>query len=288
VKSPVRIAAIVVFYNPDPSYIDNIRCYADDVEIVYVIDNSDDVLAGIENQLAALPNVSYIKNSGNLGIATALNIGARQAIEAGFDFVLTMDQDSMALPGMIPTMLSCLEQAGLGSVGIVSPWHQMQDGAMAPDAGCEEAEAVMASGNLLNVAAYRKVGPFRDDYFIDYVDHEYCLRLRGQGYRIIRANRAVLRHCLGAMSWHRLLWRPVKVGNHPPVRRYYASRNRFHLHKQYHKAFPVYFTDFYRNVFNDIAGVILFEEHKIAKLAMMWRGYIDYQRGILGPFRERR
>jgi rhamnosyltransferase len=283
-----RIAGVVVFYNPVPEFISNIASYSGDVDTIYVIDNSDVETPAIQTQLAGLSKVVHVWNGGNLGIAAALNIGIQRAVLAGFDLVLTMDQDSMALPGMIPAMLACLERTGRDSVGIVSPWHKMRDGATAPAADCEEAEAVMASGNLVNVAAYLKVGPFRDDYFIDYVDHEYCLRLRLQGYRIIRSNRAVLRHCLGAMSWHHLLWRPVKVGNHSPVRRYYGFRNRFHLHRLYHKAFPVYFADFYRNVFNDIAGVILFEEHKTAKLAMMWRGYVDYRRGILGPFRERR
>jgi rhamnosyltransferase len=283
-----RIAGVVVFYNPVPEFISNIASYSGDVETVYVIDNSEEETPAIREQLEGLPKVVHVWNGGNLGIAAALNIGIESAVHAGFDYVLTMDQDSKALPGMVPAMLACLEQTGRDSVGIVSPWHQMRDGAIVSDADCEEVEAVMASGNLVNVAAYRKVGPFRADYFIDYVDHEYCLRLRRQGYRIIRSNRAVLRHRLGAMSWHHLLWRPVKVGNHPPIRRYYAFRNRFHLRRLYHKAFPVYFADFYRNVFNDIAGVILFEEHKIAKLAMMWRGYLDYRGGILGPLRERR
>jgi rhamnosyltransferase len=283
-----RIAGVVVFYNPVPEFISNIASYSGDVETIFVIDNSEAESTVIREQLAELPKVVYVWNGGNLGIAAALNIGIERAVHGGAEYVLTMDQDSRALPGMIPAMLTCLEQVGQDSVGIVSPWHQMRDGATAPDADCEDAEAVMASGNLVNVAAYLKVGPFRDDYFIDFVDHEYCLRLRQNGYRVIRANRAVLKHRLGAMTWHRLFWKPVKVGNHPPLRRYYAFRNRLHLHRLYRQAFPVYFADFFRNMFNDIAGVILFEEQKGAKLSMMWRGYLDYRRGILGPFRERR
>lgn len=282
-RSP-RIAGVVVFYNPVPEFVGNIASYSADVASVFAIDNSEQENPVIRELLAGLPNVVYVWNGGNLGIAAALNIGARRAADAGFDLMLTMDQDSRALPGMIPAMLACLDKAGRESVGIVSPWHQMRDGTDAPDTECEEMEAVMASGNLVNLAAFRKAGPFREDYFIDYVDHEYCLRLRQHGYRVIRANRAVLSHRLGAMTWHRLLWRPVKVGNHPPLRRYYAFRNRFHLHRAYRQAFPVYFSNFYRDVFNDIAGVILFEECKAAKLAMMWRGFLDYRRGISGPF----
>lgn len=283
-NSAARIAAIVVFYNPDPVFIDNIRCYSDDVETVYVIDNSDSVLPGINELLAALKKVIYIRNAGNLGIATALNIGLEQAIKAGFDFALTMDQDSSAEPGMVKALLGCLDAFDRNSVGIVSPFYQLGDTSTPSPEEFKDVEVAMASGNLLNLAAFKKVGTFRDDYFIDYVDHEYCLRLRQHGYRIITANRAVLKHRLGAMSWHRLLWKKIKVGNHPPLRRYYAFRNRFHLHKQYRKEFPLYFRFFYRNIIQELIGVFLFEQQKVAKLTMMWRGLRDYRRGVFGRY----
>lgn len=277
-----------MFYNPDPVFIDNIRCYADDVDAIYVIDNSDVVQPDINDLLAALPKVIHIRNPGNLGIATALNIGLGQAISAGFDFALTMDQDSSAEPGMVKAMLDCLGAFDRNTVGIVSPYYQLGDASTPSPLECQEVEVAMASGNLLNLDAFRDVGMFRDDYFIDYVDHEYCLRLRQNGYKILRANRAVLKHRLGAMTWHYLLWKKIKVGNHPPLRRYYAFRNRFHLHKQYRKDFPVYFRYFYRNIIQELIGVFLFEQQKTAKLTMMWRGFCDYRRGVFGPYRERR
>jgi rhamnosyltransferase len=283
-SSTTRIAAIVVFYNPDPVFIDNIRCYSDDVETVYVIDNSDIVLPDIKNLLAVFSNVTYIRNPGNLGIATALNIGLEQAIKAGFDFALTMDQDSSAEPGMVKAMLDCLAAFDKCTVGIVSPYYQLGDMAEPPTGAWQEVEVAMASGNLLSLEAFKKVGVFREDYFIDFVDHEYCLRLRRNGYTILRANRAALNHRLGAMTWHYMLWKRVKVGNHPPLRRYYGFRNRFHLHRLYQGGFPSYFRYFYRNMIQEILGVVLFEEQKTAKLAMMWRGYLDYRKGILGKF----
>lgn len=283
-NSVARIAAIVVFYNPDLAFVENIKCYADDVETVYVIDNSEVVPPGISDLLAALPKVTYIRNAGNLGIATALNIGLELATGAGFDLVLTMDQDSSAEPGMLRALLDCFNIMDKNTVGIVSPYYQLGDSCTPSPVACQDVEVAMASGNLLNLDAFKKSGTFRDDYFIDYVDHEYCLRLRQHGFRIITASRAVLKHRLGAMTWHRLLWKKIKVGNHPPLRRYYAFRNRFHLHKQYCKEFPVYFRYFYRNIIQELIGVFLFEQQKIAKLAMMWRGLRDYRRGVFGRY----
>jgi rhamnosyltransferase len=286
-SSTNKVAAIVVFYNPELDFVDNIRCYEDDVGVIYVIDNSDVVLPVITEMLAALPKVIYIKNNGNLGIATALNIGVEQALKADYDFVLTMDQDSRATPGMVNELLDCIKKFKDSMIAIVTPYHQMSDTSTPPPGEWQEVEVAMTSGNLLSLVAYKNVGAFRDDYFIDFVDHEYCLRLRKNGYRIIRANRAVLKHCLGAITRHCLLWKLIEVGNHSPLRRYYAFRNRFHLHKMYKDIFPLYFKLFCRNIAQEIIGMLLFEQQKLAKLIMMWRGYNDYRKGISGRYMER-
>ena len=253
---------------------------------MYAVDNSEHPEPALVERLSAFPRVEYVSNQGNQGIARALNRGAELAIAAGFDYLLTMDQDSTATPGMVETLCSCLDAFGRDSVGIVSPRHQLGDESVPESGEFSELEATMTSGNLLNLAAYRVAGPFRDDYFIDYVDHEYCLRLRQHGYRVIMANKAVLRHRLGDMTWHRLLGKTIKVGNHPPLRRYYSYRNRFLLHKQYGAAFPVYFKYFYREIAQEVVAVFLYERNKAAKLRMMLRGYLDYRRDIAGKFTE--
>lgn len=281
----LRIAAVVVLYNPAQEHLGNIGHYSDSVDRVYAIDNSEGPNPDTAAQLEAIPAVVYLPNHGNLGIAAALNAGAERAIADGYDLLLTMDQDSTATPGMVAALVSCFERVGREEIGIVSPCHQLGEACKQHPGDCIEIEVAMASGNLLNLHAFRAIGPFRDDYFIDYVDHEYCLRLRQHGFRIIQANKAVLRHRLGSMTWHRLLHKQIKLGNHSPLRRYYAFRNRFHLYQQYSKAFPVYFRYFYREIFQEIGALLLFEAQKLEKLRMMLRGYLDYRRGIFGKYR---
>jgi GT2 family glycosyltransferase len=43
----------------------------------------------------------------------------------------------------------------------------------------------MSSGNLLNLAAFKQVGAYNESFFIDYVDHEYCLRLKKKRFSIL-------------------------------------------------------------------------------------------------------
>lgn len=281
----LRIAAVVVLYNPAQEHLGNIGYYSDSVGRVYAIDNSEGRNPETAAQLATIPAVVYLPNQSNQGIASALNTGAERAIADGYDLLLTMDQDSTATPGMVAALVSCFDSAGREAIGIVSPCHQLGETYKLQPGECVDIEVAMASGNLLNLNAFKTIGPFRDDYFIDYVDHEYCLRLRQHGFRIIQANKAILRHRLGAMTWHRLLHKRIKLGNHSPLRRYYAFRNRFHLYRQYKKAFPVYFRYFYREIFQEIGALLLFEQQKLEKLRMMLRGYLDYRRGIFGKYR---
>lgn len=286
-QSGMRIAAVVVLYNPTAAHIANIDGYCRSVETVFAIDNSEEPDPAIAAQLSGLTNVEYIANHDNLGIARGLNMGAELALGAGFDLLLTMDQDSEVTAGMIEALLGCLAAVGRGRAGIVSPVHQLEETLVSHQAPWEEVEVTMTSGNLLNLEAYRAAGPFNDDYFIDYVDHEYCLRLRQHGYRIVQANDAVLRHRLGVMTWHRFLHKRIKLGNHPPIRRYYSFRNRFHLHSRYGRDFPSCFRYFYREIAQEVAAVVFLETQAMEKLRMMLRGYLDYHRGVFGRFRER-
>ncbi len=64
---------------------------------------------------------------------------------------------------------------------------------------------VMASGNVLNLQAYKYIDKFEEKYFIDYVDHEYCLRLQTNGYSIKVHKNSILVHALGNISSKSLL-----------------------------------------------------------------------------------
>lgn len=282
-----KIAAVVILYNPPPDVLDNIDRFRNDVGVIYAIDNSESGSTTLAAELRAVSNLIYIANGENLGVARALNMAAERAAHEGYDFLLTMDQDSKAEPGMIPALLECAERIGEKTIGIISPVHRYpysREGK--PDQSCHEVLTAMTSGNLLNLAAYRSVGPFQDDLFIDHVDDEFCLRLQGKGFKVIMANNAVLEHRLGAGSEHRLLGKRFGVSNHPPLRRYYGTRNKFYLRRRYKHQFPEFFRFFYMRLLREIATVLLYERDKGKKLRMMLRGYRDFKNGIAGKYTE--
>ena len=280
-----QVAAVVVLYHPGADTLRNILSWSEQVGKVYAVDNSDEPLAeGFARCFEGLDNVEYLLCGENLGVATALNIGADKAISHGYDWLLTMDQDSLATPGMVASLLDCVTESG-GRVGIIAPFQSSRSEPVPPRSGNEEVEAVLTSGNILNLRAYENVGPFVDELFIDMVDIEYCLRLRNAGYRIIRCYDALLEHNLGDITMHRYLGRTICVSNHPPSRRYYMTRNRFYVINRYRSLSPEFCRRQIRQILGEIKGIVLFESEKLAKLWMTIKGYRDYHRGNMGRFR---
>ena len=278
--SSPRIAAVVVLYRPTSELFDNLNSYLDAVDELYLVDNTEYPLPEIAARLDALPSVRYIPNHVNLGIARALNIGAGQALAGGFNLLLTMDQDSAAAPDMIKRMLDCLAGRDLERVGIISPFHVTKSEHLPGSERCQEVMTPMTSGCLLNLRVYQAVGPFLDELFIDFVDNEYCLRLKKHGYLVLRANRARLNHSVGDTK----KFGPFIATNHSPLRRYYKTRNRFLVFGRYLGDFPGHCMFDLVRLAKEIASIVLFEGEKLAKLRMMWFGWCDFVRGRYGRY----
>lgn len=278
--SAAAIAGVVVLYLPGSDLPDYICSYLPQVDRLYVVDNSEAPDPLLAEELRALPRVVLLQNLDNLGVARALNIGAEAALADGYGLLLTMDQDSRATPGMVVELLVCFHGQSLGQVGMVAPFHLTRAGHAQPTEVCRPVMTPMTSGCLLNLQAYRAVGPFRDNFFIDFVDNEYCLRLRAAGFEVLQAARAVLHHSVGDIR----KFGPFIATNHSPLRRYYKTRNRFLVNRLYRHDFPGHCLFDRVRLVKEIGSIILFEKEKLAKLRMMWRGYQDYRRGKFGKY----
>jgi rhamnosyltransferase len=279
--STPRIAAVVILYKPGNELFSNIASYLNQVDVLFAVDNTESPAPGFAVQLEVMPKVQYLPNNINLGVAKGLNIGAEKACTDGYDLLLTMDQDSKATPDMVALMLDCMTAQDLSKIGIVSPFHITAAGRLPRhDVDCQDVMTPMTSGNLLNLKAYRAAGPFRDDLFIDFVDNEYCLRLRRLGFSIIQANRALLSHSVGDIR----KYGPFIATNHSPLRRYYKTRNRFLVNKLYRRDFRGHCLFDRIRLAKEIISILLFEREKPAKFRMMWYGYLDYRRGRFGKY----
>lgn len=278
----IKLASMVTLYNPTDEDIKNMNSYIDDVDILYVIDNTE----GKDNKdrLPDNKKIKYIFKNENVGVATALNEAARMAIKDGYKYLLTNDQDTFFRKNVIKEMKKDIENHDMRNIGIVTPWHNTKLLNESPKEKYDDPHSVMTSGNILNLDIWKKIGGFKDWLFIDGIDIEYCINLHKKGYKILRNNDLVIDHNLGDLFYKKLLGRLYLCTNHNAIRRYYIMRN-------YHYIFDMYKDDENELGFlysliaqkHNMIGVLLFEKKdKFKKIKNYIRGYRDYKKGIKG------
>ena len=277
-----KVAAVVIIYNPDANVLENIRTYINQVSKLFIVDNSLFFNQKIKQFCDSFSNADYIPNYKNLGVAFALNLGAERAIQNDNDYLLTMDQDSKAPHNMVTSLLHSI--SNFKDVGIVSPLHSniFDTHKKFPNTGIEKVQTIMTSGNLLSLEAFNNVGKFKEDLFIDYVDIEYCLRLKQSNYSIYRVNDIILEHNEGNLLEKRLFGRIFYPINNLPIRLYYKTRNLFYLRKMYGKVYQKILKEEYSVFIRNLVKILLFESQKFLKFKMTLLGYSDYLKGKIG------
>lgn len=276
----LRVAGVVILYNPKKDFITNILSYLNQVEILYVVDNSECASPNI-NLLDSYSTVRRINNKGNIGIAAALNNSASKAIEDGFDLLLTMDQDSRISDNFVNKMLKEFERDD--KIGVLSPFIVHTKNPQEPIiSGLENVTSAITSGSIIRLTAHKKINGFLEKLFIDYVDNEYCLRMRSFGYKILRLNSVYIYHELGNVKARKFLFIKVFPTNHSPHRWYYRTRNRFYVCKIYKNQFPDYIKFDKRVFIKEILKICLYEKNKIQKFKMIMYGYLDFKRNKFG------
>ncbi|MFE3848007.1 glycosyltransferase family 2 protein [Flavobacterium sp. LB3P45] len=278
------VAAVVVLYNPETNIVDNISSYIDFVEKVYIVDNSNFSNESLFQALPLKDKIEYVFNRGNLGIAKALNIGCQLAIQQGVKWLLTMDQDSKFL-NLDRTIISQISKIEGDRIALYYPTYLIEG--VVYDKYIKENNSpivVMTSGNFINLNVYRSIGGFEDKLFIDYVDIDYCLKIKAAGYSIALLRDAILAHELGHSKHLTFLSIKAIVTNHSSLRRYYITRNRMYVYKK-HKTVSTVFSQTEKRIFiNDILKIILFEDDKILKFKSIIKGYLDYRNNKFGVY----
>lgn len=278
-----KIAGVVILYHPHDNVINNIMSYLPHLDSLLLIDNSQPSVEEIYDQLRQHfdEKIAYLPNAQNYGIAKPLNQGAAFALSKKADWLLTMDQDSRFQNNDLDLLIQAANQSNKNEVGLLTPFHRTPNAqAVTFEKATTEVRITMTSGNLLNLDAYKKCGSFDERLFIDSVDHEYCLRLRKNNYKLIRINRSILNHELGRIIYHRFIFFKIKTTNHSAYRRYYITRNRLYVMFRYFSFDLKYFRRELKHYLLDLFKILLVESNKIQKLKQFGLGTLDFIRGI--------
>ena len=264
----MRVAGIVV-YNPDIDRLQkNIDAVSSQIDFLFLYQNSN-----VGDSIRFDNSKTQLLNDGNnKGIATGLNAIMQAASEKGADWCLLLDQDSVVSEGYVDVME---QHTSLNKASILTP--RVTDVNGNEDESYEnpvdEVRMCITSGSYNSVSAWKKAGRFIDEFFIDYVDWEYCARVRSKDYKVYRINELALSHELGKRTYHSFLGKRLYTFNHSAFRKYYITRNTIVTYRLYPKERELQHP--YLRTLKRLLITLLYEKEKANKMKAILRGVRD-------------
>lgn len=218
------MTGIVVLYNPTDEHIDQLVFHERYVfNHLIIVDNSDYASIGDMKVFVNSKTVTYLPQYHNTGICHAYNVGIKEAIKRGEDWVMLLDQDSKWMYNNLSKILEAIDNPFLNHsktaviAGNFEPEvHGKTMGLVEPDDNI-----IINSGMCLHLPVIEKIGGMMEELFIDASDYEFTYRMVTNGYKIYRENSAIFEHELGKPA----IVNGQKVKNYPPMRYFYLSRN---------------------------------------------------------------
>lgn len=289
----MKIAAGIVTYNPDVARLrENIDAVINQVEHLIIVDNASENKDIWLKNLDDIDKITIIENDNNKGIATALNEIAECSEKLGCEWTLTLDEDSVVPSNMIEEYKNYVDMERVAMVVPVIKDRTMQvidvDGTI--DRHHEYVDTAITSGTLMKNKVWREVGGFTDKLFIDYVDFDYCMKLKKAKYKILRVNSVYLLHELGnateiklftflgkLFGWcppvGRRFWEMRYTTNHSPKRLYYVTRNQYYYMEQYKEHIDV--KKMKRGMKIGWVVKLIFEKNRLEKWKAIRQGICD-------------
>nr|WP_081354922.1 glycosyltransferase family 2 protein [Pluralibacter gergoviae] len=234
-----KVAAVIVTYNPEiGSLASLIKAISLQVAEVIVVDNNSDNVYEYSSKIEVSSNVIIIKLHENKGLSTAQNLGIKNASD-DVKFFLLFDQDSMVESDFVCKQLNCYKKlidegkkvAAVGPTFVdrVSKYKYPATIYKGPFLKrvevCDiptESTFIIASGSLIPKDILETVGLMLDDFFIDFVDVEWCLRARKYGFLSYINPSSTMQHSIGDL---RIVLFGRMISLHSDFRKFYIYRN---------------------------------------------------------------
>lgn len=262
----------IITYNPNIERLnENINAVIDGAEII-IVDNNSENINDIEYIINKYPNIKIIKNSKNLGIAKALNQAMEYGYMNSYDWMLTLDQDSVCPFEYINKMSNIFNVEK--KIGIVAPTiidrntgivgHKINN-------MYKLVRTCISSGSFVNIKAWKDIGGYDESMFIDSVDFEFCYRMRKNKYKILQTSDIKLLHEIGNRRNYKFLFWKVKVNGHSAFRKYYIARNNIYYPLK-HNLWLHFLRGNFRNLLL-LISVLLYEEDKVNKYESILKGW---------------
>ena len=287
-----NVCAVIVTHHPDACFASRLEKIALEVDRVIIVDNHSSSLE-LESlqKLLVDGQIDLIVNGENVGVGTALNQGVEYALAHRYVWGLLFDQDSDISVGMLASFADvCIQHPVLNCLSVIgSNYHDRDSGLSGvtelqrnSTATWIRQKSVITSGSLISLAVWQKIGPFREDFFIDGIDHEYCLRSRASGYDVVLATKCILAHKIGDNRRVSFLWMSLESSCHSATRRYYMYRNLVVITKMYWKDDLSWVVGQNFTALKNFIKIIVFEKNRSSKIYNIFVGLVHGVRNQLG------
>jgi hypothetical protein len=223
-------------------------------ELFFVlVDNNSSEKFDLSEQDFSTLKIKIIKNRKNLGFSGGNNVGIRYALSNGADFVMVVNNDTVAGRNLLTRLLRAANESE--NIGIVSPkiyfakgfefhkdryseeekgriiwyaggridWRNVIGRHIGVDEPDKEQydlrqETDFATGccMLVKRRVFERIGLFDERYFLYFEDLDFSLRAKQAGFRLIYEPKAVL--------WHKNA--ESSGGSGSFLQDYYSTRNR--------------------------------------------------------------
>lgn len=153
----MQILCGIVTYNPNIKRLkENIDNIFFQVEDVCIVDNGSRNIDEIENLIKKYKNISLLKLNVNFGIAYALKKIMEYGNNNNYDWVLTLDQDSVANSNLISTYMKYIDIENLGMLTCnIVDRNFVENNKSSKE--YEDVRQCITSGALMNTTAYKDV-----------------------------------------------------------------------------------------------------------------------------------
>ena len=287
-----RIAALVILYQPEPTVPEHIASYADKVEMIYVWDNSPKENRCLFVDCSYAEKLRYIYSRDNYGIGEPVNKVADEARKSGMDWLLTFDQDSTASASMVDAMREYVESDILDAeAAVVAP--MVDEPTAAVSSAYEEylpyfsyVRSVITSGAMYKLEVLCDLR-YRQEFFIDQLDHDFCIRVYLSGKTVVRLNHIWLHHQKDAGDFPIQEAEGIRfyMGKYSPARYYYQYRNLLYSVKAYADTAPDYVADCRAGI-KKLEIMARLDSNKFAHKYALQCAKVDFEAGILGKWHK--
>ncbi|MEE6635740.1 glycosyltransferase [Limosilactobacillus pontis] len=275
----MRVLGGIVTYNPEiERFKDNISSLLNQVDFLYLFDNCSKNFDDIEKIISKFSQkICVYRSKSNVGIADGLVHVMNFAQDMNYDWVLTVDQDSVLDNNLVEQYKIAINKYKKNDLGmltcLIKDRNFVDKATESQNDDLMEVPICITAGALTNVKKYFLTVGYDKSMFIDLVDTDLCLSLREKGFKILRINYLGLYQEIGHGENKKLFMKNIIVHHSNVFREYYMVRNSFILNKRH----PIIFnkTELIKSLTLNLFITLFYENNRLKRLKQYVRGIKD-------------